>query len=103
MHTLLPMVELKVAALKVTLPFKAGQLPISIDPENPAFVLNLDGLKIHCKINAKAARKLRVHQETGGGAVLSGKLVSANGQWTLTEAGFQFLPPPGTPGAANQG
>ena len=35
------MVELKVAALKVTLPFKAGQLPISIDPDNPAFIINL--------------------------------------------------------------
>ena len=88
------MVTLKVSSLKVALPFKAGQLPVAIDPDNPSFVIDLDGLRVLCKINAKAARKLRVHNETGGGTVLSGKLQVVNGELTLVEGGFQFLSKP---------
>jgi hypothetical protein len=88
------MIVIPVTSLKVALPFKAGQLPVAIDPDNPSFVIDLDGLRVLCKINAKAARKLRVHNETGGGAVLSGKLQVVNGELTLVEGGFQFLSKP---------
>jgi len=88
------MIVIPVTSLKVALPFKAGQLPVSIDPDNPSFVIDLDGLRVLCKVNAKAARKLRVHNETGGGAVLSGKLQVVNGELTLVEGGFQFLSKP---------
>jgi hypothetical protein len=83
------MMKLLIKAAKLAVVFKAGELP-TIDPADPSFVLDLDGVEINAKINAKAARKLKDHT---GGAVLQGKLVVENGQLTLLDCGFQFLEP----------
>ena len=42
--------ELNVTSAKFALAFKAGQLP-NIDPDDPQFVINLDGLKIISKVD----------------------------------------------------
>jgi hypothetical protein len=81
------MTTISVTSAKFGLAFKAGQLP-DINPDNPSFVINLDGLKVQSKITAKAARKLKAH---AGGAVLSGKLVVQDGDLVLLDAGIQFL------------
>jgi hypothetical protein len=78
------------ASAKLTLVFKPGQLP-AIDPDRPEFTIQIGNTRIAGKVNAKAARKLAVHQ---GGAVLQGRLVEEHGQLTLLECGFQFLDPP---------
>lgn len=83
------MLKIPITAVKANVVFKAGQLP-QINPENPTFILDLGGIEIHGKVNAKAARKLATHQS---GTVLQGRLVAENGKLTLCEAGFQFILP----------
>ena len=90
-----------IPSAKLSIVFPQGSLP-SIDPEDPIFTmirqaaknsgllprnlrvssrlssrciftLDLGGVRIVSKFNAKAARKLASH---GGGAVLQGKLIS---------------------------
>jgi len=81
------MKSIPVTSLKLTLPFKAGELP-QIDPANPRFALMLGPLTIMVSVNAKAARKLAMHQ---GGAVLQGRLMCEGGKLVLAEAGFQMF------------
>ena len=78
-----------ISSAKINVLFKAGQLP-SIDPANPEFALDLGGMRITSKVNAKAARKLAVHQ---GGAVLQGTLKNEDGHLVLESAGFTWLDP----------
>ena len=53
-----------IPSAKLTLPFKAGQLP-AIDPANPRFTLDLGGVNIRAEVTAKAARKLAAHAGRG--------------------------------------
>jgi hypothetical protein len=69
--------------------FKAGSLP-QVNPRRPHFMLDLDGLKITCAINPKAARKLATWE---GGALLQGRLVVEGGFPALVDAGIQFFDP----------
>jgi len=78
-----------VPSIKVTIPFRAGSLP-SIDPADPTFQLDLGGIKIQGKVNAKAARKLAVWQ---GSAVLQGKLVMEGGRLVMIDCGFSWVDP----------
>jgi hypothetical protein len=64
-----------------------GLLP-TIDPADPNILIDLDGVKITTKVNAKAARKLASHD---GGAILQGRLLVERGVLVLADAGFQFL------------
>lgn len=81
--------RLDITSAKLSVVFPAGKLP-AIDPADPAFVLVLGGVEIAGKVNAKAARKLAVHQ---GGAVLQGKLVVEAGKLSLADAGFSWIEP----------
>jgi hypothetical protein len=81
------MLNVPISSLKVNVIWKAGSLP-AVSPDDPQFTLDLDGLKIVVRVNAKAARKLAAHQ---GGAVLQGRLVKQDGNLVLLEAGFQYL------------
>jgi hypothetical protein len=81
---------IKCSGLKVSLPFKAGELP-DINPDDPRFLLDMDGFKIEGKVNAKAARKAKTWP---GGAVLQGRLVVQDRVLVLLDAGFTFNPPP---------
>ena len=84
------MTTIPIRSCKITIPFKAGELP-RIDPARPQFDLDLSGVKIHASINAKAARKLA---SWSGGAVLQGKLIAEpGGRLVLTEGGFTFIDP----------
>jgi hypothetical protein len=83
------MTTIRLQSLKVAIPFRAGELP-KIDPNRPMFVLELGTYRIACAVNAKAARKLAVHQ---GGAVLQGRLVSEGAALKMLDAGFQFFDP----------
>ena len=74
---------------KLAIVFKAGELP-AIDPADPRFVLDLGGTKIMGSVNAKAARKLKVHP---GGAVLQGRLVVQGGALALLDSGFAWIDP----------
>ncbi len=91
------MTTIPIPSAKVTVMFPEGKLP-SVDPDRPAFVLNLgDGVLIHGTINAKAARKLATWK---GGAVLQGRLTAGAGKLCLTDAGFTWIDPrpaPATP------
>ena len=75
---------------KLNVVFRAGELP-KIDPVNPQFALDLSGVKIQVRVNAKAARKLSVHP---GGAVLQGRLIFERGQLVLLDAGFSWIDKP---------
>jgi hypothetical protein len=83
------MTTIPVTSCKLQLVFKPGALPV-IDPAHPEFELVLGGHRIQGRVNAKAARKLAVHQ---GGAVLQGRLVEEGGQLVLVEAGFAWVEP----------
>ncbi len=83
------MLTIPVNSLKIALPFRAGSLP-SIDPGDPTFQLELDGLRIQGRVNAKAARKLAVWQ---GGAVLQGRLINESGRLVLLDCGFSWSDP----------
>jgi hypothetical protein len=83
------MTTINASTAKLTLVFKPGQLP-AIDPARPEFSIVLGTHRIAGQVNAKAARKLAVHQ---GGAVLQGRLVEERGELVLVEAGFQFIEP----------
>ena len=61
------MTTINATSLKVVIPFKAGTLP-RIDPGDPAFQIMLGSTQILGSINAKAARKLAVHQGPRGAA-----------------------------------
>lgn len=75
---------------KLSIVFKQNALPI-VNPSDPRFILNLNGVKIAVQINPKAARKLAAHS---GGAVLQGKLVATDsGNLSLRDAGFNWLDP----------
>ncbi|MBV8554236.1 MAG: hypothetical protein JO116_01640 [Planctomycetaceae bacterium] len=88
------MTTLKISSAKLTIPFKAGELP-KVDERDPSILLDLDGFRIAARVNAKAARKLAVHP---GGAVLQGRLTVESGHLVLRDAGFQWLEPtPATP------
>ena len=91
------MTTVRVQSVKLVLPFKAGDVPQDIDPADPRIVIDLGGLTIQAKVNAKAVRKLAQHP---GGAVLQGRLVrETDGTLHLLDAGFQFLEPaPPAPG-----
>ena len=52
---------LQVQSVKLVVPFKAGEVPRDIDPADPRLVIELGGLQIQAKVNAKAARKLAQH------------------------------------------
>jgi len=93
------MTHVKVKSIKVTIVFPADAKP-DVAPEDPRVMLDMDGLKIQAKVNAKAARKLKAHD---GGAVLQGRLVVERGELVLIDAGFTFLeakPPASSPPAA---
>ena len=81
------MTTLKISSAKLTIPFKAGELP-KVDERDPSILLDLDGFRIAVRINAKAARKLAVHD---GGAVLQGRLLVESGHLVLKDAGFQWI------------
>ena len=78
-----------IASLKVTIPFRAGELP-KLAPMNPAFELVLGGIRIQGKVNAKAARKAA---SWGGSGCLQGRLVAQDGRLILTEGGILFNDP----------
>ncbi len=46
---------LQVQSVKLVVPFKAGEVPRDIDPADPRLVIELGGLQIQAKVNAKAA------------------------------------------------
>ncbi len=81
------MKTIAVQAIKVTLPFRTGELP-KVPWQDPVFELSLGGLKIECRITAKAARKLSIHS---GPALLQGRLVMEGGRLVLLQAGFVFV------------
>src|SRR6516165_4157845 len=84
------MKRIDIGSAKLAVVFPEGKLP-SIDPDNPAFILNLGGFEIVAKVNAKAARKLA---SWAGGAVLQGRLIVEGGtRLTLAEAGFSWIDP----------
>src|SRR5262249_41983509 len=72
------MKRIPIQGAKLNIVFRAGELP-AIDPNNPEFLLALGAVEIRGKVNAKAARKLAVHQ---GGAVLQGRLIVEAGKLT---------------------
>ncbi|MGA2705910.1 MAG: hypothetical protein ABSH35_33115 [Isosphaeraceae bacterium] len=76
-----------VTALKITLPFRAGELP-AIDAADPSFTIELGSLKIQARISPKSARKLASHP---GSAVLQGRLVAAQAGLVLEQAGFSWI------------
>jgi hypothetical protein len=82
-------IDIKAAKLAVT--FKQGELP-SIDPARPVFALQLGSHqhRINVVVNARAARKLAVHQ---GGCVLQGRLVDDHGTLKLLDAGISLFEP----------
>ena len=68
------MTTAKVKSIKATVVFPADQQP-DISPEDPRIRIEMEGgLTILAKVNAKAARKLRLHTGTsvlqGGPAIL---------------------------------
>jgi hypothetical protein len=81
--------RIPILAIKANIVFPEGKLP-TIDPANPAFVLQLGPVEISGKVNAKAARRLAAH---AGAAVLQGRLVVESGRLTLLDAGFTFIDP----------
>lgn len=81
------MKRIDITSAKLAVVFPEGKLPV-IDPADPAFVLVLGGLEIRGKVNAKAARKLAIHN---GGAVLQGRLVVEGDKLELAEAGFAWI------------
>jgi hypothetical protein len=82
--------RIDIGSAKLTVAFAEGKLP-AIDPADPTFVLNLQGVKIHGKVNAKAARRLAQHP---GGAVLQGKLVHNDEQiLIMLDCGFTWIDP----------
>ena len=88
--------RIDIGSAKLAVVFPEGKLP-SIDPDNPAFLLNLGGFEIVATVNAKAARKLA---SWAGGAVLQGRLIVEGGgptrsgeRLTLAEAGFSWIEP----------
>ena len=84
------MKRIDIGSAKLAVVFPEGKLP-SIDPDHPAFLLNLGGFEIVAKVNAKAARKLA---SWAGGAVLQGRLIVEGGtRLTLAEAGFSWIEP----------
>jgi hypothetical protein len=84
------MKRIDIGSAKLAVVFPEGKLPY-IDPDNPAFILNLGGFEIVAKVNAKAARKLA---SWAGGAVLQGRLIVEGGtRLTLAEAGFSWIDP----------
>jgi hypothetical protein len=83
------MKRIDIGSAKLAVVFPEGKLP-SIDPDNPAFILNLGGFEIVAKVNAKAARKLA---SWAGGAVLQGRLIVEGGKLVLAEAGFSWIDP----------
>ena len=87
------MTVIPIVSAKFTTVFKPGDLP-RIDPDKPVFQLNLEGLVIEVRVNAKAARKLAAWT---GGTVLQGNLRYSDGRLSLAEAGFQFLDPKPAP------
>ena len=52
------MTTINVNSGKLAVVFRANELP-RIDPNDPQFVLDLGGLKIHGRVNAKAAASSR--------------------------------------------
>jgi len=92
------MTTAKVKSIKATVVFPADQKP-DISPEDPRIRIEMEGgLTILAKVNAKAARKLRLHTGT---SVLQGRLVIDQGVLTLADAGFTFSPPPTADAAAS--
>jgi hypothetical protein len=83
------MTTISIQSAKLNAVFKAGSLP-RIDPNSPEFIIDLGGFQILARVNAKAARKLAIHQ---GGAVLQGRLVVEHGKPVLLEGGFQWIDP----------
>jgi hypothetical protein len=93
-------IHIHITSAKVNIVFPEGKLP-AIDPAAPEFVLELGGVAIRGKVNAKAARKLAAHL---GGAVLQGRLVGDAGKLVLLDGGLTFLDPrPATPPAGAEG
>lgn len=84
------MLVVPIKSAKLNVVFPAGQLPV-ICPEQPEFALDLGGVRIGVRINAKAARKLAQH---AGGAALQGRLVTEGGKLALKEAGLSFFDVP---------
>ena len=94
------MKRIDIGSAKLAVVFPEGKLPY-IDPDNPAFILNLGGFEIVAKVNAKAARKLA---SWAGGAVLQGRLIVEGGtRLTLAEAGFSWIDPRPKAEAATEG
>lgn len=91
------MSTINIQSAKLTVVFRAGELP-RVDPANPRFTINLGGVKIQAVVNAKAARKLAVHD---GGTALQGRLISDHGQLVLLDAGFQWFEKPHPVAAPN--
>ena len=83
------MKRIDIGSAKLAVVFPEGKLP-SIDPDNPAFLLNLGGFEIVATVNAKAARKLA---SWAGGAVLQGRLIVEGGKLVLAAAGFSWIEP----------
>jgi hypothetical protein len=81
--------RIDIGSAKLAVVFPEGKLPY-IDPDNPAFLLNLGGFEIRGRVNAKAARKLA---SWAGGAVLQGRLLGADGELLLADAGFSWTDP----------
>ncbi|MBV8268488.1 MAG: hypothetical protein JO252_19335 [Planctomycetaceae bacterium] len=86
------MTTLPITSAKLTLPFKAGELP-RIDPNDPKLILILGGVSIVAQVSAKAARKAGIW---AGPAVLQGKLVFQDGRLAILDCGFAFIEPPAT-------
>jgi len=76
-------------SVKLTVPFKAGELP-QIPWQEPQFELTLGEIRIKVQVSAKAARKLGVWK---GSAVLQGNLVNQAGKLVLESAGFGWNDP----------
>jgi hypothetical protein len=81
--------RIDIGSAKLAVVFPEGKLP-AIDPNDPAFVLQLGGFQIAAKVNAKATRKLA---SWAGGVVLQGRLIESGGKLVLDQAGFSWIDP----------